>query len=113
MVCDHVQIIDKGKLVFNGGIDVLKRSRLGNKLLVGFNHAPQADALLKIKGVTETEVLESGMVRVRFAEGENPSQSIVESSVKNGWGLYQIAPDQTSLEDVFVQLTYHDAAEAA
>ena len=32
MVCDHVQIIDKGKLVFNGGIDVLKRQRIGNKL---------------------------------------------------------------------------------
>ncbi len=113
MVCDHVQIIDKGKLVFNGGIDVLKRSRIGNKLLVGFKGAPQADALLGIAGVTEVESLESGMVRVRFAEGKNPSQSIVEASVKNGWGLYQIAPDQTSLEDVFVQLTYHDAAAEA
>ncbi len=113
MVCDHVQIIDKGKLVFNGGIDVLKRSRLGNKLLVGFHQTPNMDALLQIQGVTEAELLESSMVRVRFAEGENPSEEIVNASVKHKWGLYQIAPDQTSLEDVFVQLTFHDAAAEA
>jgi len=114
MVCDHVQIIDKGKLVFNGGIDVLKRQRIGNKLLVGFNKAPSVEDLLKIKGVTEAELTDNNMMRVRFAEGETPHEAIVQASVKNGWGLYQIAPDQTSLEDVFVQLTYHDAmAEAA
>lgn len=110
MVCDHVQIIDKGKLVFNGGIDVLKRQRIGNKLLVGFNNAPDTAKLAKIKGVTEVETLENNMARIRFAEGETPHEAIVQASVKNGWGLYQIAPDQTSLEDVFVQLTFHDAA---
>ncbi len=110
IVCDHVQIIDKGKLVFNGGIDVLKRQRIGNKLLIGFNKAPTVGALLKIKGVTEAEVAENNMMRVRFAENTMPHEAIVKASVKNGWGLYQIAPDQTSLEDVFVQLTFHDAA---
>jgi len=110
MVCDHVQIIDKGKLVFNGGIDVLKRQRIGNKLLVGFSKAPDTEKLAKIKGVTEVEALENNMVRVRFAEGKMPHEAIVQASVKNGWGLYQIAPDQTSLEDVFVQLTFQDAA---
>ena len=110
MVCDHVQIIDKGKLVFNGGIDVLKRQRVGNKLLIGFNHAPKMADLLQIGGVTEAETLENNMVRVRFAENQMPHQAIVQASVANGWGLYQIAPDQTSLEDVFMQLTYQDAA---
>lgn len=109
MVCDHVQIIDKGKLVFNGGIDVLKRQRVGNKLLLGFRQTPSLDALLAIQGVTEAEAVDD-MVRVRFADNQAPNELIVEASVKNGWGLYQIAPDQTSLEDVFVQLTYQEAA---
>jgi ABC-2 type transport system ATP-binding protein len=108
MVCDHVQIIDKGKLVFNGGIDVLKRQRIGNKLLIGFNNTPTVEALLKIKGVTEAEVADNNMMRVRFAEGATPHEAIVQAAVKNKWGLYQIAPDQTSLEDVFVQLTYQE-----
>lgn len=110
MVCDHVQIIDKGKLVFNGGIDVLKRQRIGNKLLIGFKNAPAAADLLQIAGVSEAEPLENNMMRVRFAENSMPHEAIVQAAVKNGWGLYQIAPDQTSLEDVFVQLTYQDAA---
>lgn len=111
MVCDHVQIIDKGHLVFNGGIDVLKRQRVGNKLLVGLRNAPEADALAKIKGVTEVEAVDN-MWRIRFAEGEQPHEAIVAAAVKNKWGLYHIAPDQTSLEDVFVQLTYQEAEAA-
>jgi ABC-2 type transport system ATP-binding protein len=110
MVCDHVQIIDKGILVFNGSIDVLKRQRVGNKLLVGFSKVPDLAKLAKIKGVTEVEALDNNMVRIRFSEGTVPHEAIVEASVKNDWGLYQIAPDQTSLEDVFVQLTFQDAA---
>ena len=110
MVCDHVQIIDKGILVFNGSIDVLKRQRVGNKLLVGFNKVPDMAKLAKIKGVIEVETLENNMVLIRFSEGTVPHEAIVEASVKNDWGLYQIAPDQTSLEDVFVQLTFQDAA---
>jgi ABC-2 type transport system ATP-binding protein len=117
MVCDHVQIIDKGKLVFNGGIDVLKKQRIGHKLLIGFRHAPSVDAMLKIAGVVEAESLPDGMMRIRFAEDAattgTPAEAIVQAAVSNGWGLYQIAPDQTSLEDVFVQLTYQDAALAA
>jgi ABC-2 type transport system ATP-binding protein len=113
LMCNHVQIIDKGKLVFNGGIDVLKRQRIGNKLLIGFSNIPSIEDLLKIKCVTEAELAENNMMRIRFAENEASSaasEAIVQAAVKNKWGLYQIAPDQTSLEDVFTQLTHQDAA---
>lgn len=110
MVCDHVQIIDKGKLVFNGSIDILKQQRNGNKLLVGFNKPPVAEALLGIDGVTQAEQLPSGLWRIRFSEGQLPAETIVQTSVSQGWGLYQIGPDQTSLEDVFVQLTHQEQA---
>ena len=108
MVCDHVQIIDKGKLVFNGSIYDLKRHRVGNKLLVGMHNPPDTQTLMNIEGVTEVEMLASGLVRVRFAEGATPAVLIVHAAVQKGWNLYQIAPDQTSLEDVFVQLTYQE-----
>lgn len=112
MVCDRVQIIDKGKLVFNGSIDVLKRQRVGNKLLVGLRQAPKADDLLNIAGVVEAETLPSGLIRVRFEGDTTPAEAIVQTAVQEGWGLYQIAPDQTSLEDVFMQLTYQEQAAA-
>jgi len=112
MVCDQVQIIDKGKLVFNGSIDVLKRQRIGNKLLVGLRNPPNVEELLKITGVSEAEILPSGLIRVRFEDGAMPAEAIVQTAVQQGWGLHQIAPDQTSLEDVFMQLTYQEQQAA-
>lgn len=108
MVCDHVQIIDQGKLVFNGPIEVLKRQRLGNKLLVGLRNMPEASALLKVAGVVDVEMVTSNLVRVRFDDDAAVADALVNTAVEKQWGLFQIAPDQTSLEDVFVQLTYQE-----
>lgn len=112
MVCDHVQIIDKGKLVFNGSIDVLKKQRIGNKLLIGLRNPPSVDAMLITAGVIEAESLPNNMMRVRLADEASSADAIVQASVINNWGLFQIAPDQTSLEDVFVQLTYQETVFA-
>ncbi|MFA6180111.1 MAG: ATP-binding cassette domain-containing protein [Methylophilaceae bacterium] len=110
MVCDHVQIIYKGQLVFNGSIDVLGQQRQGNKLLVGLHNPPSNDELLKVPGVVSIDTLPNGLLRVNYAEGQAPAEALVQAAVSHGWGLHQINPDQTSLEDVFVQLTYQEAA---
>jgi ABC-2 type transport system ATP-binding protein len=65
--------------------------------------------LLAIDGVVEVEAANEGLLRIRFNEGQSPAEAIVHAAVSNGWGLRQINPDQTSLEDVFVQLTYQEA----
>ncbi len=106
MVCDHVQIIHQGQLVFSGEIDALKKSRESDCLMVGLRRAPARDALLALPGVAE--VSEAGsLLRVRFAgqSGDAVAESLVQASVDNDWGLYQVAPDVASLEDVFLQLT--------
>jgi ABC-2 type transport system ATP-binding protein len=110
MVCDHVQIIHKGKLVFNGSIDVLRHQRHGNKLLLGLRKPPAIEDLLRIPGVTSADTLPNGLLQLQYAEGEMPAEAIAQAAVSNGWGLYQINPDQTTLEEVFVQLTFQEMA---
>lgn len=110
MVCDHVQIIHKGRLVFNGSIDVLKQQRHGNRLLLGMRQPPAVEDLMRIEGVLSVVPAANGLLRLQFAEGAAPAETIVQNAVTNGWGLYQISPDQTTLEEVFVQLTYQEAA---
>ena len=110
MVCDQVQIIHKGKLVFNGSIDVLKQQRHGNKLLVGLSKPPANEDLLKIPGVESIDALPNGLLRVSYTPGQQPAEALVQAAVSNGWGLHQINPDQTSLEEVFVQLTFQEQA---
>jgi ABC-2 type transport system ATP-binding protein len=108
MVCDRVQIIHQGTLVFSGEIDALKRNRQSNRLLVGLRQASARESLLSVPGVTEVEEAD-GLLRVRFAENvEGVAEAIVQASVAGGWGLYQIAPDVTSLEDVFLHLTHQE-----
>lgn len=110
MVCDQVQIIHKGQLVFNGAIEVLKQLRHGNRLLVGLRNPPTLEELLRIEGVVSADALPGGLIRVQHQDGGTPAEQLVQAAVANEWGLYQINPDQTSLEDVFVQLTFQDAA---
>ena len=105
MVCDRVQIINQGDLVFNGSIEDLKKQRRGNKLLVGFNNAPLKKELLAVEGVSQVDKIDNTMYRVHFNHDYVPSEEIVVTATKNKWGLFHIAPDVTSLEDIFVQLT--------
>ena len=109
MVCDHVQIIHKGQLVFNGAIDVLKQQRHGNRLLLGLKNPPAMDVLLSVPGVESVVSVQDGLLRLQFTEGMTPAEALVQASVNQGWGLVQISPDQTTLEEVFVQLTYQEA----
>ena len=110
MVCDQVQIIHKGKLVFNGSIDVLRHQRHGNKLVLGLRNPPAVEELLSIPGIVSADALPNGMLRLHYAEGEMPAEAIAQTAVNKGWGLYQINPDQTTLEEVFVQLTFQEMA---
>lgn len=108
MVCDRVQIIHEGKLVFNGSIDVLKQQRHGNKLLVGLSQPPVNEELLKVPGVIGVDTLADGFLRVHYTPGQPPAEALVQAAVNNHWGLHQIGPDQTSLEEVFVHLTFQE-----
>jgi ABC-2 type transport system ATP-binding protein len=112
MVCDRVQIIHQGQLVFSGEIEALKRSRESNRLLLGLRRPPAFDTLLAVPGVAAVEEAD-GMLRVRFAEGSaNVAEAMVQASVAGDWGLYHIAPDVTSLEDVFLHLTHQEEVVA-
>jgi ABC-2 type transport system ATP-binding protein len=75
-------------------------------------NAPAMDSLLKIAGVESAETTPAGLIRVRHTEGASPAEAIVQAAVQNGWRLRHIAPDQTSLEEVFVQLTYQESASS-
>jgi len=110
IVCDHVQIIHKGELVFNGSIDVLRQQRQGNRLLVGLRNAPAQEELIKVAGVERVEVLPNGLIRVHHTEGESPAERLAQAAAAHQWGLFQINPDQTSLEEVFVQITQQEPA---
>jgi ABC-2 type transport system ATP-binding protein len=110
-ICDRVQIMHHGKLVYSDTIAALKQFHSGRVLLVGLNQPPALNELAAIPGVTRAETVGENLFRVHIAAGTDPTAQIVALAADKKWGLHQIAPAQTNLEDVFVNLTTRDAGD--
>ncbi|MEW6312894.1 MAG: ATP-binding cassette domain-containing protein [Pseudomonadota bacterium] len=106
-VCDRVQILHHGRMVYSDAIHALKQFRGGDGLLVGLRQPPQESEIAAIPGITGIQRVSDTMFRLYHDPDTDPTEAIVKSAT-GGWGLYQISPAQTSLEEVFVQLTQHE-----
>lgn len=104
-VCDRVQIINKGKLVLTDTIEGLERRMRASGMTVAWRNAPPPLAVQAIEGVIDVQDLGEGYMRIHYAPDFNPAEKVVESSVKNGWGLYELVPERLSLEEIFVNIT--------
>lgn len=108
-ICDRVQIMHHGKMVYADTIAALKELHSGHTLLAGFHRAPTVGDLTAIDGVTQAETVGNNLFRLHIAADNDPTERVVAAAAARGWGLKQIGPAQSSLEDVFVNLTQRDA----
>jgi ABC-2 type transport system ATP-binding protein len=104
-ICDRVQIMHHGDVVYSDTIAALKAIHSGRTIVVGLRRPPAESELAAIAGVTGVEPVQDKLYRLTFAADRDPTEQIVARAVEKNWGLYQLAPAQTSLEDVFVNLT--------
>jgi ABC-2 type transport system ATP-binding protein len=106
--CDRVQIIRAGELIYNASTKSLNQGHEVS-VKVALRKAVAADALTAITGVDHAEALGDGRFRLIFAPGANPD-ALVSHAVEQQWGLYELIPEQQSLEDLFIELTQHEEA---
>ena len=104
-ICDRVQIMHHGELVYGDTIAALKQFERGTTVLVGLRRAPPVAELAALPGVAAADAVEPTLFRIQFAAGADPTDALVKTAAARDWGLYQLKPAQTSLEDVFVHLT--------
>ena len=104
-VCDRVQIMHHGELVYGDTIAALKQFERGATVLVGLRRAPPRAELAALPGVAAVDAVDATSYRIQFAAGADPTDALVNAAAARNWGLYQLTPAQTSLEDVFVHLT--------
>ena len=103
-VCDRVNILHRGTIVYSDTIEALRRFRGGQALQVKFRNAPAMETIKAIPGVADAQSVD-GFVRVLPQNGQDPIDAIVHAAVERNWGLHYLAPEAASLEDVFVQIT--------
>jgi ABC-2 type transport system ATP-binding protein len=104
MLCDRVQIINRGKIVFSDTTAMLSQQMESSSLLVTLKAAPKHDELLKIGGIITIDDLSNNRFRIKYQPENNPSQALLEKAVSQQWQLMELTPEQHSLEDVFMNI---------
>ena len=103
--CSHVQIIRSGRLVFAGALAELQQRRQSTCLRLGLNAPPPVAELAQLPTVTRVEELGGGQFRLHHAAGAAPIQTLLDQVRAGGWELWELTPEQASLEQIFVELT--------
>ncbi|MGH8671390.1 MAG: ABC transporter ATP-binding protein [Burkholderiales bacterium] len=104
-VCDRIQIMHHGKLVYCDSVAETQRRRRERNLIIGLHQPPALDLLLMIHGVKSVETAGGNLLRIRYDPGHDPSEALAAAAGAHGWGLFQLTPEQTDLQDLFRQLT--------
>ncbi len=106
-ICDHVGIIEHGRLVFSGTLEEI-RSRLGieSKVRVSVaDHQNKAIELLSaLPQVRQVQAL-GGEIAVTFHEGKDADGIVARTLVNADLDIISIQPERLKLDDAFLQLT--------
>lgn len=108
--CDRVLIVRAGELIYNASIESLNQGH-EHSYTVGLRQAPDLEQLIELAGIDHAERLDNNRFRVFFAPDTNPDL-LMATSVKLGWQLCELSPEQQSLEDLFIELTHNEEAQA-
>lgn len=109
MTCDRVQIINHGQLVYSDDINHLHRRMRSNSLILGLNNTPAESELKLLAGIDDVEILSNTRFRLSHAIENSPAENIAKIAADKNWGLFEIRPEQKTLEQVFVELTSGEA----
>lgn len=104
MLCDRVQIISQGQLLFNDSIDKLGEQMQASTLLVEFEKPLQTALLQRLDGIERIDSLSDKRYRLHYQPHHNPTQSLLRRAVEDDWQLTLMMPEQHSLEDVFMKV---------
>jgi len=108
--CDRVQIIRAGKLIYSASTESLNQGHESSARIALRKTVPP-DEISCLAGVDHVETLDTGRYRVFFTVNAKPD-ALVAAAAQQEWGLYELIPEQQSLEDLFIELTHSEEAAA-
>lgn len=113
MLCDRVQIMHQGQLVFSDTLQALQSQRQHMTLKVAFRQPPSVTALAELPGVSNVETVTAQQFRLHFSPDADPTDALINVAVAENWQLTQLTPEQDSLEQLFTQLVSQETQEVA
>ena len=108
MTCDRILIIDQGRIVADGATEELQQQFMGGtRLRVTVDAPGDADvdgALENVEGVASVQ-RSNGSYELSAASDVEPAANVFHLCADRGWVLTELTPIESSLEDVFRDLT--------
>lgn len=111
MLCDRVQIISQGQLLFNDSIDKLGEQMQASTLLVEFDQPLAAEQLQQLDGIEAVDQLGQQRYRLHYHPQQDPTQALLGRAVADNWQLTMLMPEQHTLEDVFMKIIQKEEAD--
>ena len=109
-LCDRVQIINHGKLIFSDTIASLSQQMQASSLLLGLDSPPNISRIQQLSGINSVEALSPTRFRLHYQPDNNPTQELLAYAVSEQWQLTELAPEQHSLEDVFMNIIQQETS---
>lgn len=110
MLCDRVQIISKGQLLFNDSLQKLTEQMQSTAIVVGFSHSVDIGSLSAINGVNDVVKVDEQHFKLSYLPDHDPTQALLREAVEHNWPLTSLMPEQHSLEDVFMKIIREEDA---
>jgi ABC-2 type transport system ATP-binding protein len=116
LLCDRVVIIDRGRIIAEGTPQSLRESWTGNPgIRLTLKDAPEeaGEVLARVPGVVGVKPGgAAGAWALECERGSDAREDVFRAAVKRGWVLLELGRERgATLEDIFVRLTTHDAAQ--
>ncbi|MHC4437388.1 MAG: ABC transporter ATP-binding protein [Planctomycetota bacterium] len=106
-ICDHVGIIEHGRLVFSGTLEEI-RPRLGIESKVRVRVADHQDKAIELLSalpqVRQVQAL-GDEIAVTFHEGKDANGIVARTLVNADLNIISLQPERLKLDDAFLQLT--------
>lgn len=103
--CDHIKMIEHGKMVFSGTIAEFNGYMAPCTLTMMMDAAPADEELLAIPTVRRVERITSKRLRLHFDGEESIVREVMRRSVEKGWQLSEIYLEKESLDSIFAKLS--------
>jgi ABC-2 type transport system ATP-binding protein len=112
MTCDQVQIIHRGRLVYNDSMRNLNSQTRATSLVLGLQNSPSIDVLQGLPNILRVDDLGNKRWRLAHDVNQQPASEIARIAAERGWGLCELTPEFKTLEQVFVDITSAEATTA-
>lgn len=104
-LCERAVIIDQGQIVADSKVSDLKATNDYELIKLEFKQAIDTEPLNKLKGIQGIAVIDEGIYEVKTDISADLSAQIFALAAKHNWPLVGLQQVDSSLEEVFKQLT--------